>query len=159
MDVECYFCRKFHYETLAAIRKKYVETGKVRFVVRDLPSSAHPNAMRSAEALRCAGDQGNYWTMYDALFSDGARLDQHGLNDYAESLGLDVRAFQSCVENGKHKSDIEIDRDLARSLQIDGTPSFFIGSIVGQEVEGSVIVGNQALLAFDEKLKGYSALQ
>src|SRR3984885_11945909 len=57
-DYQCPYCRTFENTTLAEIRRKYVDTGKVRFVVRDLPlAEMHPDAMKAAEAAHCAGDQ------------------------------------------------------------------------------------------------------
>src|SRR5262245_10109126 len=56
-DYQCPYCRRFHLETFPELKKNYVDTGKVRFVSRDLPLDFHPNALRAAEAARCAGDQ------------------------------------------------------------------------------------------------------
>ena len=57
-DYQCGFCQRFHMSTFPEIRKKFIDTGKVRFVSRDLPLDFHSNAMRAAQAARCAGDQG-----------------------------------------------------------------------------------------------------
>jgi protein-disulfide isomerase len=43
-DYLCPFCRRFYTNTLSKIRKQYVDTGKVRFVLRDLPLGFHANA-------------------------------------------------------------------------------------------------------------------
>src|SRR5665213_2353557 len=68
-DYQCPFCRGFESTTFSEIRKKYIDTGKVRFVVRDLPlAEMHPDAMQAAEAAHCAGDQGQFWRMHDVLF-------------------------------------------------------------------------------------------
>src|SRR5262249_34610175 len=59
-DYECPFCRRFHLETFPELKKNYVDTGKVRFVSRDLPLDIHANAFRAALTARCAGDQGRF---------------------------------------------------------------------------------------------------
>ena len=156
-DFECPYCRQFQSTVFAEIRRRYIDTGKVRFVIRDFPLSTHANAMQAAEAARCAGDQGKYWPMHDALFSEPPKLDQIGLAEHAESLALDVDMFRSCLARGKHKPDIETDMQVAGALEINGTPSFLIGKITGEEVEGSIIVGSQRLSAFDAKLKEMGA--
>jgi protein-disulfide isomerase len=156
-DFECPYCRQFQSTVFAEIRRRYIDTGKVRFVIRDFPLSTHANAMQAAEAARCAGDQGKYWPMHDALFSEPPKLDQIGLGGYAESLALDVDTFRSCLAGEKHKPDIESDMQAAGALEINGTPSFLIGRITGEEVEGSIIVGSQRLSAFDAKLKEMGA--
>jgi protein-disulfide isomerase len=156
-DFECTYCRQFQSTVFAMIRRRYIDTGKVRFVIRDFPLSIHAHAIQAAEAARCAGDQGKYWPMHDALFSEPPKLDQIGLGEHAGSLALDVDMFRSCLAGGKHKPDIETDMQAAGALQIDGTPSFLIGKITGEEVEGSIIVGSQPLSAFEAKLKEMGA--
>ena len=52
-DYQCPFCRKFHSDTFAELKKNYIDTGKVRFVSRDLPLDSHPNASGAAIAARC----------------------------------------------------------------------------------------------------------
>jgi protein-disulfide isomerase len=67
-DLQCPFCRQFHEETFPMIKKNYIDTGKVRFVSRDMPLKAvHPYAQKAAEAVRCAGDQGKYWELRNAI--------------------------------------------------------------------------------------------
>lgn len=151
------YCREFQSTVFAEIRRRYIDTGKVRFVIRDFPSSIHANAMQAAEAARCAGDQGKYWPMHDSLFSEPAKLDQIGLGEHAESLALDLDMFRSCLAGGRHKHDIETDMQVAGALQNNGTPSFLIGKITGEEVEGSIIVGSQRLSAFEATLKEMGA--
>jgi protein-disulfide isomerase len=60
-DFQCPFCERFHTSTFADLKRDYIDTGKLRFVSRDLPLDFHPNAMQAAEAGRCAGEQGQYW--------------------------------------------------------------------------------------------------
>jgi protein-disulfide isomerase len=153
-DYQCPYCRQFESTTFAELRKKYIDTGKVRFVVRDFPLvEAHPYAMQAAEAARCAGDQGKFWPMHDALFGDPSKLEQGGLIDYAESLKLDVSAFRSCLESGKHKLEIQNDMQVFSSLQMNGTPSFLIGKATGEELAGAIVVGAQPFSFFEAKLK------
>ena len=59
-DYECPFCKRYVDETLSQIKTNYIDTGKVRYLVRDLPLSFHSNAKAAAVAARCAGDQGQY---------------------------------------------------------------------------------------------------
>ncbi len=153
-DYQCPYCRQFDTTTFAELRKKYIDTGKVRFVVRDFPLvEAHPNAMQAAEAAHCAGDQEKFWPMQDALFRDTGNLEKNGLMDTAESLRLDMGIFRSCLESGKHKLEIQNDRQVASALQIYGTPSFLIGRATGEEVSGVIVIGSQPFSVFETKLK------
>jgi protein-disulfide isomerase len=159
-DYQCPFCRAFESTTFVEIRKKYIDTGKVRFVIRDFPLVAmHPHAMQAAEAAHCAGDQGEFMPMHDILFGDPGKLGQSRLIDYAESLKLDVTAFRSCLEGGKHKSAIHNDMEVAASLQINGTPAFLVGKATGDEVSGAIVIGAQPFSVFETKLKEAEAMR
>ena len=47
----------------------YVETGKVRYVFRNFPLSFHNWAQKAAGAAECAGEQGKFWAMHEAVFN------------------------------------------------------------------------------------------
>src|ERR1039457_4491801 len=65
-DYQCPFCRQFHTTAYGDLKKNFIDTGHVRFYSRDLPlDSIHPDAMRAAQAARCAADQGQYWMLRD----------------------------------------------------------------------------------------------
>jgi predicted DsbA family dithiol-disulfide isomerase len=66
--------------------------------------------------------------------------------------------FRSCLESGKHKSDIQNDMQVAAFLQINGTPAFLIGKATGDEVSGAIVVGAQPFSVFEAKLKEAGAL-
>jgi protein-disulfide isomerase len=57
-DLQCPYCARFSAQTFAQLQEKYVDTGKVRFVTRDLPLAFHAQAVPAAVTSRCAGDQG-----------------------------------------------------------------------------------------------------
>src|ERR1035441_4839957 len=66
-DYQCPFCQRFHTTAFPELKKNYIDTGKVRFYSRDMPLDFHPDAMRAAEAARCASDQGQFWRLRDVL--------------------------------------------------------------------------------------------
>ena len=79
-DYQCPYCRQFHVSVFNELKKNYIDTGKVRFYSRDLPlDQIHPNAMRAAEAGRCAADQGQFWSMRDLMGSNPDKLDLENL--------------------------------------------------------------------------------
>jgi protein-disulfide isomerase len=159
-DYRCPYCRVFEGTTFAEIRKKYIDSGKVRFVIRDFPlAQMHPDATQAAEAAHCAGDQGQFWPMHDALFSDASKLGKNGLIDSAASLKLDMEIFRYCLDSGKHKLEIQKDQQVASSLQINGTPAFLVGKTIGEEVSGAILVGAQPFSVFEAKLKEAQAAQ
>ncbi len=97
-------------------------------MLRDLPLEAiHPFAMKAAEATHCAGEQGKYWEMHDRLFANQRELARPDLSKHAQALGLNVGAFDQCVDTGKSAARVRKDVAEAEKLQANGTPTFFIG--------------------------------
>jgi protein-disulfide isomerase len=60
--------RKVALETWPELQQKYVDSGKVRFMVKHLPTSDQPATVQAAEAAECAGQQNAFWEMHDLLF-------------------------------------------------------------------------------------------
>lgn len=70
-DYQCPYCRRHATTVMPTLIKKYVDTGKLRFVMREYPMRMiHRRALPASEAALCAGDQGRYWAMHDSLFAD-----------------------------------------------------------------------------------------
>jgi len=126
-DFQCPYCKKVQ-ATLKDLLAKY--NGRVRLAFRDFPMRAlHPQAQIAAEAARCAEEQGKFWEYHDALFADQSKLDEAGLAQTAQSLGLDQKSFQSCLKVGKFKPQIEQDLQEGAKVGVAGTPGFFIDGI------------------------------
>ncbi|MGA7750123.1 MAG: DsbA family protein [Gallionella sp.] len=149
-DYQCPFCGRFETTTFPDIKKNYIDTGKMRLIVRDLPlEGLHPFAVKAAQAVHCAGDQGKFWEMKDLLFKNQNKLDADSLTGYAtKDLALNADTFKSCMANGKHLKEIGDEAKYAQSLGITGTPTFIIGKSAGDSVQGKVIVGALPLEAF-----------
>jgi protein-disulfide isomerase len=154
-DYQCPFCRRYHIDTFAELKKNYIETGKVRFISRDLPLDFHPYALKAAEAARCAGDQKKYWELRDRMIANSADLSQPAILKMAESDSLDMASFRTCLEGDKHKAEIEKDTTDAGALGISGTPSFVIGTISKDMLDGDRIVGAVPLSVFDNEIRKF----
>jgi len=153
-DLQCPFCNRFSTTTFDEIKKAYIDTGLLRFVSRDFPlTNLHPHAMRAAMASRCAGEQGKYWEMRSTLVKNGAALSPQLMTSTAKDLGLDVAAFDACVDSGRFEADIQKDVQAAQGVGIGGTPSFVVGRTVANGLEGVRLTGAQPFAVFDAKLK------
>jgi protein-disulfide isomerase len=153
-DYQCPFCKKFHTDAYAELKKNYIDTGKVRFVSRDLPLEFHPFALKAAEATRCAGDQGKYWELRDALYSNPAPPDDSAIKKASEGLALDATGFQACLDSEKHRVDVKKDASEAAMLQISGTPTFVLAKSTKDKLDGVRIVGAQPFAAFQSAIDG-----
>ena len=153
-DYQCPFCGKFFHETLPLIDKEFIQTGKLRYVMRELPlAQIHPHAQKAAEAAQCAGEQGKYWQMHDKLFQNQKALEVPRLKEYAKGIGLNSRAFDECLDGGKQTERVQRDLQEARSLGVNGTPGFFLGlTTPGKTIKGTNIEGAQPIDVFRQAI-------
>ena len=137
-DYQCPFCGRFFQQTEPLIRDQYVKTGKVKFVWRDF-AFLGPESFWSAEAARCANDQGKFWQYHDLLFNrqkgenEGAFI-KDNLKKFAGELGLNQSEFDACLDSGKYTQAVKDDTDAGRVAGVTGTPASFVN---GQIVEGA----------------------
>jgi protein-disulfide isomerase len=131
-DFQCPFCARHAKQTLPQIEREYVDTGKLLYVMRNLPlEQIHPDALRAAAAAECAGDQGKYWQMHEKLFGNQQALGAADLTRYAQEAGVDAAKFKQCVDADVHGAKIRKDLTDAQAAGITGTPTFFLGFAEG----------------------------
>ncbi len=127
-DYQCPFCGRHVRQTLPQIDKEFIQTGKVKYVLRDFPlESIHPLAFKASEAAYCAGEQGKYWEMHDRLFADQKAIASKDLPEHAQAIGLDSGKFQECLASGKHAAKIRAALVEGQKAGVRGTPAFFLG--------------------------------
>src|SRR5579864_318793 len=153
-DYQCPFCKRFHTDAYSELKMNYIDTGKVRFVSRDLPLDFHPLALKAAEAARCAGDQNKYWELRDALYTNSAPPNDDVIHKAVESLSLDAKGFQVCLDSDKYKGEVQKDAGEAAKLQISGTPTFVLAKSAPDKLDGVRIVGAQPFAAFQSAIEG-----
>jgi len=132
-DFQCPFCKQWHDQTYAAFRDEFVKTGKVRMAYVNFPLSSHAYAWPSAESAMCAGEQGKFWEMHDALFTTQTRWETQPspapiFDSLARATGVDLQRWRDCVKSGKMKPLIQADHDRAQRAGASATPSFMIGN-------------------------------
>jgi protein-disulfide isomerase len=152
-DYQCPFCNRFYTATFPELKKRYIDTGKLRFITRDFPLDFHPQAMKAAHSTRCAGEQEKFWQMKESLMTNFSRLTPELITSLARDTGLDVEKFQACMESGKYQTDIKDGIAAATAVGISGTPSFVIGRVNGEYLEGYRIVGAQPFPAFESVIR------
>ena len=158
-DYQCPYCQRYSMTVFPAIKRDYINTGKVLYVFRDFPlSSIHQQAAKAHESAHCAGEHNKYWEMHDVLFQKQKDLVVPSLKQYAADLGIDPNTFRDCLDSGRYSAEIQKDIGNGTAAGVRGTPSFFIGrSESGETITGTIIRGAQPLSRFqqviDELLK------
>ena len=113
---------------------EYVEPGTVQFVYRDFAFRGE-QAVRAAKAAACAADQGAYRQYHDTLFlnqTGPASFVDDRLKAMAAELGLDTEAFNSCLDSGEKRDEVDASVAEAWEQGFDSTPTVFVN---GTEVE------------------------
>ena len=151
-DLQCSFCARHASQTFPELRRNYIDTGKLRYAVRDLPLPMHRHAVPAAVAARCAGEQGKFWEMRQAIYLARGRLDQEPYAQMAGELGLDVERLEACRRDGRQLAKVRADAALAATEGIASTPAFVIGRIVDGEFKGETVVGAKSYAVFSAKI-------
>jgi protein-disulfide isomerase len=148
-DFQCPFVALFASRVLPDLRREFIETGKVRLVLRHLPLEViHPAARPAAIAAACAGEQGRFWELHDALFRINKGLDPEAVQALTQGIpGVDSEAHAECAET-RGPAAVAADLELAAALGVRSTPMFFVGVPNGaggvrvtQRLAGAVGIG------------------
>ena len=87
--------------------------------------------------------------MRQVLFANPKKLGPEHLPIHAESLSLDIKAFNECLESDRHLALIDQEAKDANTVRLTGTPSFIVGKSGSDRITGQVIIGAQPLNVFD----------
>ena len=153
-DYQCPYCERFYTQSFGSLKNRFIDSGKVMYVFRDLPAPNRQQALPAAIAARCAGEQGKYYEMQSLLFSNGKRLKDGSYTRFAKKLGLDDAKFSACLLDNNQVERIRQDIVDAQNLGIRGTPTFYIGTVKGNKVvDPKQIVGALPYSYFKQALE------
>ena len=127
-SLTCPYCRQFQLETFPELKRQYIDTGKVRFIIREFPIGFQSGA--ATVALRCAPPE-KYFDLY------GKFLAQHGrwvsqevryepIFDVARQVGMTRAEFDACRQNQAMIDGLKWVKERGRTLGVIGTPNFFV---------------------------------
>lgn len=128
-SITCHFCMKFHSETWPALKEKYVDTGKVRFIMREFPLD--PLATAGFMLARCAGDD-KWYPVLDLLYRTKetwghAQNPADALLQTVRQAGFTQESFETCLRNDRLFQDVRSVADrAAKDFGVNSTPTFFI---------------------------------
>ena len=141
-DFECPYCQRFHQDVLPELKRQYVNTGLVRFIHKDLPLPFHAQAKPAAAASRCAGEQGQYWRAYGALFDQQTCLKCKGVVEIVARPGINTADLQACMQRPSTETAINTNVSEAGLHNIRATPTFVIGATLSNgKHRGTIVEG------------------
>ena len=137
-DFQCPYCARVR-DHLDQIR--HDSDGRVAVVYRHFPLDFHKFAFDAAVASHCAGEQGRFEPMHDALFAGQDSIGKRPWLAYAQAAGVpDSSAFNTCMSGPSARSRVRADRDEANRLKLQGTPALIVGRtvITGEPAAGAL---------------------
>ena len=157
-DFQCPFCARFTKDTEQKLVDTYVATGKVYFTYHSVGNFLGDESVAAAEAAYCAGDQGKFWEYHDMVFANQNGENQgwftsRRLTAFAETLGLDMTAFDSCFDSGKYADLVSQDKLDATQAGAQSTPTFVITYTAGGQTVTRQLVGAQPFSAFQQEIE------
>jgi protein-disulfide isomerase len=131
-DYQCPFCVQFNKETKNPIIKNFVDTGKAKFLYKDLivNDGSDKASTLAAASSYCAAEQGMYWAYHDELFknSNGENtgwVTKDNLKQFANNVRVpDLMKFSDCVDTGKYNDVVRENDSFARNIGLTNPPSF-----------------------------------
>jgi protein-disulfide isomerase len=130
-DYECPFCGEYARGSYDEIKRRLVQADKAQYVFKSFPlERSHPDALKSAEAAQCAGEQGQFSAMHDLLFQNQRQLALSNLKSHASTLGLDPTKFEECM-GGRMTATVRAQQQEGRELGVNATPTLLIAERQG----------------------------
>jgi len=129
MSMTCPHCARFNNDTFPVIKSKYIDTGKVRWILREFPLD--PAAVAGIMLARCAPNDG-YFPMVDMLFKQqmtwAASNDVRGsLMQLSKLAGFTQASFEACLTNQKLLDDVQATKEKgAKEFGVASTPTFLV---------------------------------
>jgi protein-disulfide isomerase len=137
-SASCPHCARFNNEVLPAFKKKYIDTGKVKYVFHEFLTPPTSFAAGGFMIARCAGP-GKYFPVLDAIYQQQENIYKSndllgGLQRIAKSAGMTDKQFTDCVNDDKALNALNARVDKATNKDgINSTPTFIIN---GTKYEG-----------------------
>ena len=138
-SMTCSHCAAFHNQVYPTLKSKYIDTGKVKFMLREFPLD--PLATAGFMLARCAGDKRE--AMVALLFAqqkNWAFVDKplDGLANIVKQTGMSQESFETCLKDQQLYEKVNVVRDrAAEKFGVNSTPTFFIN---GKRVSGEMTI-------------------
>jgi protein-disulfide isomerase len=133
----CPACKSWHDQYWAELKADYIDTGKIKFVFRELPSHNPPVDAAIFAIARCSGQE-NFFNVIDKAFEDQQQIEmasQRGqaretLAELASGFGFSTERFEACIRDPANRQrifDMQADADRRG---VTGTPTFFVNDVM-----------------------------
>ncbi len=122
----CPHCAAFYKDTFPALKKDYIDTGKIKFVFREFPHN--DAALAAFMVARCAPKE-KYFPLVDVFFStqeEWLKDPLAGLTKISQQAGMTKEQFDACMKNVDIAKQVLAVRDKASTFGVTSIPTFFV---------------------------------
>jgi len=138
-SLTCPHCRNFHVTTWPAVKEKYVDTGKVRFIMREF--AFDPRASGGFMLARCAGEDKWYATV-DLLYRSQEKWARapdaaSAFKSIMGMTGMSAAAVEACLTDQSLLEKVATVMTTGQAYGVDSTPTFFIN---GEKRQGALTI-------------------
>jgi protein-disulfide isomerase len=127
-SMTCPYCRQFDMQVFPVLKREYIDTGKMRFIIREFPIGFQSGT--ATIALRCAPDARRFDLYHKLMAQQVAWVSQEVRADpilkVASQMGMTRAQFDACRQNQSMIKGLKAIKDRGRTLGVIGTPNFFI---------------------------------
>lgn len=138
-DILCPYCAKANEEIIPQIQSNYIDKNQAHYEVR-LVAMIAPDSERAAEGAYCAAEQNKFWDYLNTAYRDSWNnyyskdkspedvklFSKTGIYGFAKSIGLEMFAWQQCMDQGKYADTITQNQKKMKEIEAYGTPHFII---------------------------------
>ncbi len=154
-SMTCPHCAHFQETTFPELKKRYIDTGKVRYIAREFPLDSLAAAVFMLARCNANDDSGKYFAFIDSLYRQqrtwAVEKPLEPLLSIAKQAGFTKESFDACLSNQKVLDGIENVRQRAvTQFKVESTPTFFIN---GTKTPGALSIDEMAKL-IDPQVKG-----
>jgi protein-disulfide isomerase len=130
-SVGCPHCADWRHDVFPSLKSKYIDAGRMRFVLREMITGDPTIATAGFMLARCAGPA-KYFQVVDAVYARqpqmwGKVADAGAvLGDIAKSAGMTEAAYEACIADQKGLDALNARIALHNKDKVDSTPTFFV---------------------------------
>ena len=144
-DYRCPYCKQVE----PSLEKLMGEDHQLKFVFKEFPVLG-PESEIAARVALAAKKQGKYEAFHRAMMNTAGHIDEAAIYKVAASVGLDMGRLKQDMAAPDIEKELKANLDLGKTLDLDGTPSFIVGSTI---VPGAISAADLQQLVADARKK------
>ena len=144
-DYRCPYCKQVE----PSLEKLIGEDRQLKFVFKEFPVLG-PESEVAARVALAAKKQGKYEAFHRAMMNTAGHIDETVIYKVAASVGLDMGRLKQDIASPDIEAELKANLDLGKTLDLDGTPSFIVGSTI---VPGAISAAELKQLVADARKK------